>query len=259
MNPGRLHPITIAIRDIADIFGRMGFDIGYGPELEDEFHNFDGLRMFPDHPARDMQDTFWLKPALGGFARPDSSDESGLGARIPRVLRTHTTSVTIRELEQMAKEGTISARMINPGKVFRNEATDQFHEAQFYQLDGFAVGPIGSVTLADLKGTFDRFYREYLGPEAKVRFRPSYFPFVEPGVEIDVWFAPAQKWLEMAGAGMLHPDVLRNAGLDPQKVAGFAFGGGLERLLMVKYGIPDVRLFHSGDIRFVYGFPEKKI
>jgi phenylalanyl-tRNA synthetase alpha chain len=240
MNPGRLHPMTVAIRDIAEIFGRMGFGIGYGPELEDEFHNFDGLRMFPDHPARDMQDTFWAKEIAG---------------KPKQVLRTHTTSVTIRELEQMARLGETEKRMINPGKVFRNEATDATHEAQFYQLDGFALGPVGSVTLAHLKGTFDRFYREYLGPEANVRFRPSYFPFTEPSVEIDVWFSPQGKWLEMAGAGMLHPQVLQNAGLDPQKVAGFAFGGGLERLLMVKYGIPDVRLFHSGDIRFVYGFP----
>lgn len=239
MAPGHLHPISIAIREFAAIFGRMGFGVAYGPELEDEWYNFSALNVPADHPSRDMQDTFWTKEDT------------------PRTPRTHATSVTIRMLEEMAKSGATEMRKINPGKVFRNEATDMTHEAQFYQLDGFAVGPVGMITLAHIKGTFDRFYREYLGPEAQVRFRPSFFPFVEPGVEIDVWFEPKGKegrWLEMAGAGMLHPAVLRNAGLDPGRVAGFAFGGGIERLLMVKHGIPDVRLFHSGDIRFVTAF-----
>lgn len=242
MPPGRLHPITVAIREIADIFGAMGFSLKYGPELEDDWHNFTALNVPADHPARDMQDTFWTKED------------------VPRVPRTHTTSVSIRCLEEMAKTGATSMRAIAPAKVFRNEATDMTHEAQFYQLDGFAVGP--DITLAHLKGTFDRFYREYFGPDAKVRFRPSYFPFTEPSVEVDMWFqAPGKegRWLEMCGAGMLHPHVLRNAGLDPEKIQGFAFGGGIERLLMVKYGIPDVRLFHNGDTRFVHGFEEKTI
>ncbi len=241
---GRLHPITIAVREIADIFGRMGFGIAYGPELEDDFHNFTGLNIPPNHPARSMQDTFWIK---------DQKD---------RVLRTHTTSVSIRELERLAKEGGTEMRRINPGKVFRNEATDMTHEAQFYQIDGFAVGPLGSVTLAHLKGTLTKFYKEFLGEDVTLRFRPSFFGFTEPSVEVDVWFVPPGKegrWLEMAGAGMFHPNVIRAAGLDPEKVAGFAFGGGLERLLMVKYGIPDVRLFHSGDIRFNYAFGEKQV
>ena len=239
---GRLHPISIAIREIAGIFGRMGFGIAYGPELEDEWHVFTGLNIPPDHPARSMQDTFWIK---------DQKDA---------VLRTHTTSVSVRELEKLAKEGGTELRRIMPGKVFRNEATDATHEAQFYQVDGFAVGPTGSVTLAHLKDTLTRFYQEYLGKEAKIRFRPSFFSFTEPSVEVDVWFeAPGKegRWLEVAGAGMFHPNVIRNAGLDPEKIGGFAFGIGLERPLMVKYGIPDVRLFYSGDIRFVYGFDEK--
>lgn len=242
MHQGRLHPLSIALREIADIFGRMGFGIAYGPELEDEYYNFTALNIPADHPARDMQDTFWIK------------DQPG------KVLRTHATSVTMRELEKMAKSGQVEARMINPGKVFRNEATDATHEAQFYQLDGFAVGPTGTVTLAHLKGTLEHFYREYLGAKAKVRFRPSFFGFTEPSVEVDAWFQPEGKegkWLEMCGAGMLHPNVLKMAGLDPSKVQGFAWGGGLERLLAVKYGIPDVRLFHSGDIRFIYGFPQQ--
>lgn len=231
--------MSAAIREIAGIFREMGFGIAYGPELEDEWYNFDALNVPKDHPARDMQDTFWT------MEEPS------------RTPRTHTTSVTIRCLEKMAKEGISEMRMISPAKVFRNEATDMTHEAQFYQLDGFAVGPKGSVTLAHLKGTFDRFYREYLGENAKVRFRPSYFPFTEPSVEIDVWFQPEGKegrWLEVAGAGMLHPNVLTNAGLDPDTIAGFAFGGGIERLIMIKHGVPDVRLFHSGDTRFIYGF-----
>jgi phenylalanyl-tRNA synthetase alpha chain len=177
-------------------------------------------------------------------------------------LRTHATSVSLRELEKLAQEGGTEMRRIMPGKVFRNEATDATHEAQFYQIDGFAVGPKGAVTLAHLKGTLERFYREYLGKDARVRFRPSFFGFTEPSVEVDVWFeAPGKKgqWLEVAGAGMFHPNVIRNAGLDPERVAGFAFGGGLERLLMVKHGIPDVRLLHSGDIRFVYAFDQKEV
>ena len=241
---GRLHPVSIAIREIADIFGRMGFGIAYGPELEDDFHNFTGLNIPPNHPARGMQDTFWIK---------DEKDA---------VLRTHTTSVSVRELEKLAKSGGSELRRIMPGKVFRNEATDSTHEAQFYQIDGFAVGPLGSVTLAHLKGTLTSFYREYLGKDAKIRFRPSFFGFTEPSVEVDVWFeAPGKegRWLEMSGGGMFHPNVIRAAGLDPEKVGGFAFGGGLERLLMVKHGIPDVRLFHSGDMRFVHGFEEKVI
>lgn len=236
--------MSAAIREIAEIFGRMGFGIAYGPELESEWYNFTALNMPSDHPARDMQDTFWTKEEP------------------KRVPRTHTTSVSIRMLEEMAKSGSDSLRVIAPAKVFRNEATDMTHEAQFYQLDGVAVGPVGTVTLAHLKGVFDQFYREYFGAEAKIRFRPSYFPFTEPSVEVDMWWqAPAKegKWLEMCGAGMLHPIVIRNAGLDPAKVAGFAFGGGIERLIMVKYGVPDVRMFHNGDIRFVHGFSETEI
>ena len=241
MHMGRLHPLTVATREIAGIFANMGFGIAYGPELEDEWHNFDALNIPKDHPARDMQDTFW------------TTEEPR------RVPRTHTTSVTIRCLEEMAKNGVERMRMIAPSKVFRNEATDMTHEAQFNQLDGFAVGPTGEVTLAHLKGTFDTFYKKYLGENAQVRFRPSYFAFTEPSVEIDVWFQPAGKegrWLEVCGAGMLHPNVLKNAGLDPEKYQGFAFGGGLERLVMVKHEVTDVRYFYSGDLRFVYGFDE---
>jgi phenylalanyl-tRNA synthetase alpha chain len=237
---GRLHPMTVAIREIAGIFERMGFGIATGPELEDEWYNFDALNVPPDHPARDMQDTFWTKEEKG------------------RVPRTQTSSVQIRFMEEMQKNGIQPPyRVIVPGKVFRNEATDMTHEAQFYQNEGIAVGE--GITLGHLKGTLEQFFKEYLNPDAKVRFRPSYFPFVEPGVEVDVWFeAPGKKgrWLEVMGAGMIHPKVLQNVGLDADTCQGFAFGVGIERLIMVKHGVPDVRLFHNGDIRFTYGFEE---
>jgi phenylalanyl-tRNA synthetase alpha chain len=240
---GRLHSITIGVREIADIFGRMGFGVAYGPELEDEHYNFNVLNIPADHPARDMQDTFWTTEAK------------------PRVPRTQTSPVQVRFIEEQLRKGVQPPyRIIVPGKVFRNEATDATHEAQFYQNEGLAVGE--GVSLAQLKGTLDQFFKEYLGPEARVRFRPSFFPFTEPSVEVDVWFQPQQgtgaekegRWLEVMGGGMVHPSVLANAGLDPNKYQGFAFGGGVERLLMVKHGIPDVRLFHAGDIRFVHGF-----
>lgn len=238
MPEGRLHPISVAIREFAEIFGRMGFGIAYGPELEEEHYNFNVLNMPADHPARDMQDTFWTNETP---------------ARVPR---TQTSPVQVRYMESKMQEGVLPPyRIIVPGKVYRNEATDATHEAQFYQNEGLVVGE--GVTLANLKGTLDRFFKEYLGPDAKVRFRPSYFPFTEPSVEIDVWYSVPGKegrWLEVGGAGMVHPSVLRNAGVDPETYQGFAFGFGPERLIMVKYGVNDIRGFHGGDIRFVYGF-----
>ncbi len=237
---GRLHPITAATREVADIFAEMGFSVAFGPELEDERYNFDMLAIPSDHPARDMQDTFWIK---------DKKE---------KVMRTHTSPVQVRYIEEQLKEGIQPPyRVIVPGKVFRNEATDATHEAQFYQNEGLAIGE--DVTLAHLKGTLDQFFKQYLGENAKVRFRPSFFPFTEPSVEVDVWFEPMGKegrWLEVMGGGMVHPSVIENAGLDSKKYQGFAFGGGIERLIMIKHGIPDVRLFHSGDLRFIYGFDE---
>lgn len=235
--PGKIHPMNVALREIATLFGRMGFSVAGGPELEDEHYNFDVLRVPADHPARDMQDTFWIKGMPG------------------KVLRTQTSPVQVRYMESQVKRGIMPPyRIIVPGKVFRNEATDATHEAQFYQNEGLCVGE--GVTLAHLQGTLEQFFKEYLGDGAKVRFRPSFFPFVEPAVEVDVWFAAKNKWLEVMGAGMVHPEVLSNAGIDPKKYQGWAFGGGVERLIMVKYGIPDVRLFHGGDLRFNYGFSE---
>ena len=239
MEKGRLHPITVVIRDMARIFGEMGFSVSQGPELEDEWHNFTALGVPENHPARDMQDTFWVKGQKG------------------MVMRTHTSPSQIRYMETHMKEGLLPPyRIIVPGKVFRNEATDATHEAQFYQCEGLVVGE--DITLAHLKGTLETFFTEFFGESAKIRFRPSYFPFTEPSVEVDVWYeteGKEGKWLEVMGAGMVHPDVLKNAGVDPSAYKGFAFGVGVERLAMIKYGIPDVRLFHNGDVRFVHGFP----
>jgi len=240
MPPGRLHPITVAIRDIAAIFARMGFSVAYGPELELEHYNFNVLNIPADHPARDMQDTFWTKEEPR------------------RVPRTQTSPVQVRYMEEKMKERILPPyRIIVPGKVFRNEATDATHEAQFYQNEGLCIGE--GVSMANLKGTLEQFFKEYLAPDAKVRFRPSFFPFTEPSVEVDVWFEVPGKegrWLEVMGAGMVHPSVLENAGIDSTMYQGFAFGGGIERLIMVKYGVNDIRGFHGGDLRFLYGFDE---
>ncbi|MEK7118624.1 MAG: phenylalanine--tRNA ligase subunit alpha, partial [Patescibacteria group bacterium] len=243
-------------REIADIFGRMGFSIAYGPELEDDWHNFTALNVPADHPARDMQDTFWLKPFHKNGSPDPALQDLGIKGELGKVLRTHTSSVQIRYMEEQIKKGIKPPyRIIAPGKVFRNEATDSTHEAQFFQLEGLAVGE--DITLAHLKGTFNRFFREYFDTDIKTRFRPSFFPFTEPSIEVDVWFEKGQKWLELGGAGMVHPQVLENVGVDSKKYQGFAFGPGLERLVMIRYGIPDARLFHSGDIRFSYSFNEK--
>lgn len=240
---GHLHPISSLIREARQIFDRMDFALAEGPLLENEWYNFDALNVPKDHPARDMQDTFFIK------------DEPGM------VLRTHTSNVQIRYMEEQVKKGVSPPyRIIVPGKVFRNEATDMTHEAEFFQLEGLAVGE--GVTLAHLKGTLDRFYRElFKGADVEVRFRPSFFPFVEPGVEVDARVSGEHvpeklrdRWIEMMGAGMVHPNVIKNAGLDPTKYQGFAFGMGLDRLAILRWSIDDIRLMHSGDLRFVNQF-----
>lgn len=235
---GHLHPITQVIREIEMIFGEIGFSVAVGPELETEFYNFDALNVAKDHPSRDMQDTFWIKQRA-----PD-------GERL--LLRTHTTSVTLRMLQahkDNVQEGK-PLRLIAPGKVFRNEATDATHEAQFFQIDGTYIDK--HVSLADLKSTLTYFFKRLLGDEVELRFRPSFFPFVEPGVEIDI--KRKGKWLEVMGAGILHPNVLRAAGVDPEKCSGFAFGGGIDRLVLLKYGIDDIRALYTADLRLVNQF-----
>ncbi len=228
---GHLHPLTHMIREIHTIFAELGFEVGLGPELESEYFNFDALNMAEDHPARDMQDTFWLNPL-----------------KDRKLLRTHTTNLTARVLKE--RKDNLPLKMIFPGKVFRNEATDITHEAQFYQIDGVCVGE--KISLGDLKGVLTAFFEKLLGEDTEIRFRPSFFSFTEPSVEIDVKFKG--KWLEMMGGGIVNPNVFKMAGVDTSKWQGFAFGGGIDRMLMVKYDIDDIRLLYSGDLRFVHQF-----
>ncbi len=240
---GRLHPLSVMQYQLEDIFSSLGFRVLDGPELESEFFNFESLNVPAAHPARDMQDTFFIK------------DEAGM------VLRTHTSPVQVRYMEAQSKKGVLPPyRVIVPGKVFRNEATDVTHEAEFFQIEGLAVGE--DVTLAHLKGTLARFFRElFKGAEVEIRFRPSFFPFTEPSVEVDMRVvgeaAPEKlrgRWIEMMGAGMVHPSVLENAGVDSKKYRGFAFGMGLDRLAIIRWGIDDIRLMHSADLRFINQF-----
>lgn len=231
---GHLHPITSVIREICLIFDKMGFSVVSGPELETEFYNFDALNIPADHPARDMQDTFWVKTKPG--------EEK-------KLLRTHTSPGQVRFMQSISKNPH-PFKIIIPGKVYRNEATDATHEAQFHQVEGLYVNK--SVSMAELKGTLERFFKEFLGPDVKIRFRPSFFGFVEPGVEVDVWYK--DRWLEMFGAGIVHPNVIKASGLDPKIWKGFAFGGGIDRLVMLRYGIDDIRHLYSGDLRLINQF-----
>lgn len=238
---GHLHPLTLVMKKASDIFSSMGFEIAEGPELETEYYNFDALNMPPNHPARDMHDTFWTKNK--------------------KLMRTHTSPVQIHYMETHKPP----FRIIAPGRVFRYEATDATHEFQFYHLEGLMVGE--KITFANLKAIMETFFREFFGSKSiEIRLRPSYFPFVEPGVEVDMkWSKPrrpsgsglrpsASEWMEIAGAGMVHPKVLKNVKLDPRKWQGFAFGMGIDRLAMLKYKIDDIRLFYSGDLRFIKQF-----
>ena len=227
---GHLHPITQFIREIVAIFAEMGFVVASGPELETEYYNFDALNVPRDHSSRDMQDTFWIK------------------SKERQVMRTHTSSVQVRFLEK--NKDSLPCAIIVPGKVFRNEATDTTHEAQFYQLEGLYVDK--NVSLGHLKGTVEHFLKKLYGDDVVIRFRPSFFPFVEPGVEVDMLFNG--KWLEMGGAGMVHPNVLKSAGIDPTIWKGFAFGFGVDRLVMRQNNIPDVRMIYDGDLRFINQF-----
>lgn len=225
---GTLHPLTLVTEEIIAIFEKQGFSVATGPELEEEWYNFDALNVPKDHPARDMQDTFWIK------------DKPGY------VLRTHTSPVQIRYM----KAHTPPLAIIVPGKVFRNESTDATHEMQFHQVEGLVVGE--GITVAHLKGVLLSFFKELFGNTTEIRLRPSFFPFVEPGFEVDVKVQKdgEEKWLEVCGAGMVHPNVFEAVGYDPKKVTGFAFGMGLDRLANVKFGITDVRLAYQGDLRF---------
>jgi len=233
---GHIHPITQITNEIVKVFVDQGFEVAIGPEIESEYYNFDALNVPKDHPSRDMQDTFWLKPE-------DSR----------KLLRTHTSSVQIHYMENHEPPFKIVA----PGKVFRNEATDVSNEAQFHQIEGLVVGE--DITFANLKNALEIFIKKLFGEDIEIKLRPGFFPFVGPGVEIDMMLKVidsklANKWIEVMGAGMVHPNVLRDAGIDSEKYSGFAFGMGIDRLAVMKYGINDVRDLYTGDLRFVNQF-----
>lgn len=241
---GHLHPLTQVKREVEEIFQSMGFSIVEGPEIENEWYNFDALNIPPEHPARDLWNTFYLK----------NGEQKGKKL----LLRTHTSPVQIRFMEKQNPP----LRIIAPGRVFRHEATDSFHEINFYQVEGLMVDK--EVSVANFKAIAEEFLKRFFGKKIKIRLRPSYFPFTEPSFEVDVRCLNCQEkgcsicanqgWLEIMGAGMVHPRVFKNSRLDPKSWQGFAFGLGLERLAMLKFKINDIRLFYSGDLRFLNQF-----
>ncbi|HBI16653.1 MAG: Phenylalanine-tRNA ligase alpha subunit [Candidatus Moranbacteria bacterium GW2011_GWF2_34_56] len=243
---GHLHPITIVQRDIEDIFTSMGFEIADGPEVESEFYNFDAVNVPEEHPGRDMQDTFWISKEEGR--------EKGTGT----VLRTQTSSVQVRYMQTHKPP----FRIIIPGRVFRQEATDASHEHTFHQFEALVVGK--KVSVANFLYIAETFFSQFFGKKLNVRLRPSYFPFVEPGFEFDISCTNCggkgcssckqTGWLEVGGAGMVHQNVFEAAGYEKGKYQGFAWGFGLERLAMMKYKIDDIRHFHGGDVRFTRQF-----
>jgi phenylalanyl-tRNA synthetase alpha chain len=243
---GSLHPIALAWDRIEQIFGSMGFDVADGPEIENDWFNFTALNNPPNHPARSMQDTFYV----------DMNDEQGQ----PYCLRTHTSPMQIRYATAHAKKHANDAvfpeiRVIAPGRTYRVDS-DATHSPMFHQFEGLWLGE--NVSFKDLKVTFLNFCKTFFEDDGLVmRFRPSYFPFTEPSAEIDIQFSKGPlsgKWLEVAGSGQVHPTVVRNMGLDPEKIIGFAFGSGIDRLAMLRYGVNDLRLFFEGDVRFLAQF-----
>jgi phenylalanyl-tRNA synthetase alpha chain len=235
---GVVHPLTRVQDEIVRIFAGLGFSVAEGPEIETDAYNFEALNIPRDHPARDMQDTFYLSPET--------------------LLRTHTSPVQIRAMRAQKPP----VRIICPGTVYRRDVADITHSPMFHQVEGLAVDR--GITMADLKGTLTLFAQEMYGPRSKIRFRPSFFPFTEPSAEVDVLCflcggtgcraCKQSGWLEILGSGMVHPQVLKNVGYDPEQVTGWAFGMGIERIAMLKYGVDDIRLFFENDLRFLRQF-----
>ncbi len=236
---GNRHPLTRVIEEIEDLFVAMGYEIAEGPEVEKDYYNFEALNLPKGHPARDMQDSFYISEEI--------------------LLRTHTSPVQARTME--AKKGE-SIRIICPGKVFRRDTDDATHSHQFMQIEGLVIGE--NIRMSDLKGTLDALAKKMFGSEREIRLRPSFFPFTEPSVEVDVSchkcggagcnVCKKTGWIEILGAGMVHPNVLEMAAYDSKKVSGFAFGIGAERIAMLKYGVDDIRHFYTNDIRFLSQF-----
>jgi phenylalanyl-tRNA synthetase alpha chain len=224
--PGQLHPVTRTLRRMIEILGHAGFDVHTGPEVEDDFHNFTALNIPEDHPARAMHDTFYLRSGS--------------------LLRTHTSPVQIRALQTHGAP----IRLIAPGRVYRRDS-DLTHTPMFTQVEGLVIDR--DVSFANLKSLLYDFVSTFFEREVRLRFRPSYFPFTEPSAEVDVW-SESGRWLEILGCGMVHPNVLRNAGVDPSRFTGYAFGMGVERLTMLRYGVDDLRAFFENDLRFLEQF-----
>jgi len=234
---GALHPLRIVEDRLLEIFYSLGFDVSEGPEIEDDYHNFGALNFAKDHPARDMQDTFFISE---------------------HVLRTHTSSVQIREMEK----GNFPLRLVMPGRVYRNEAVSARSNCFFHQIEGLYIDK--GVSFADLKQTLYYFVQQFFGEGTKVRFRSSYFPFTEPSAEMDIWagldteenrrLTKGTGWLEVLGCGMVHPNVLKSCNIDPEECSGFAFGMGIDRITMLKYGIADIRDFFVNDVRLLKQF-----
>ncbi len=238
---GSLHPLTQVLKETERIFTGLGFEVAEGPQIESDYYNFEALNLPKDHPARDMQDTFYINPGV--------------------VLRTQTSPVQVRTME--AKAGALPVKIICHGKVYRRD-DDATHSPMFHQIEGLVVDK--GITMGDLKGVLLAFAHEMFGNDVKIRLRPSYFPFTEPSCEVDISCVSCggsgcrvcshTGWLEILGSGMVHPNVLRAGGYDPTEVSGFAFGMGVERIAMLRYGVNDLRLFYGGDLRFLTQFKE---
>jgi phenylalanyl-tRNA synthetase alpha chain len=291
--PGRIpllgyrHPLSLVREEVQDIFARLGYQIIEGPEVEDDYHNFEALNMPAEHPARDMQDTLYLATPLNDPQNAQRSQDAALGIRDQQdarnplhanpieenfsatsvisvdrgfrgLLRTHTSAMQIRHME----ENDPPVRLISIGPVYRRDNLDLTHTPMFHQCEGLVVGP--NITLADLKGTLLSMARALFGPHQDVRFRPSFFPYTEPSAEVDIRCIRCQGtgcaickrtgWLEILGSGMVHPAVFEHVGYDPERVSGFAFGMGLERVAMLKWNVDDIRLFYENDLRFLEQF-----
>jgi phenylalanyl-tRNA synthetase alpha chain len=256
---GRTHPLMRVRQQVEDIFTRMGYEILEGPEVEDDYHNFEALNMPPDHSARDMQDTLYLStPIAGGTWGAHTGRVPAAQVRAATLLRTHTSAMQIRYMKTFPPP----IRIIVPGRVYRRDNLDLTHTPMFQQFEGLVVDE--DITMADLKGTFEVMLRALFG-DVKVRLRPSFFPYTEPSAEVDISCQACggtgcgtckhTGWLEILGSGMVHPAVFEAVGYDPEKVTGFAFGLGMERVAMLKYGVDDIRLFYENDLRFLEQFP----
>ena len=270
---GYRHPLSLVRDEVQDIFGRLGYQIIEGPEVEDDYHNFEALNMPAEHPARDMQDTLYLATPLRvndpqNAQRPQNADQkeknssansaNSVDRGFRGLLRTHTSAMQIRHMESHQPP----VRLISIGPVYRRDNLDLTHTPMFHQCEGLVVGP--HITLADLKGTLLSMARALFGPDQEVRFRPSFFPYTEPSAEVDIRCIRCQGkgcpickrtgWLEILGSGMVHPAVFEHVGYDPDRVTGFAFGMGLERVAMLKWNVDDIRLFYENDLRFLEQF-----